>query len=146
MTSLEKKAIEVRDDGFGTLVTLDLQGLSWLLNAVYEKNLEGSTVSLDSLCHLADEVIVIKDKRELRLKAVVLETYDADTRDYVIFYLNGTPPKLLFGLLISISERMDLSRTDIPFQLDDNLGIHLVLSKEQVELLADGKTLKASCQ
>lgn len=144
MTSLEEKAIEIRDDRFGTLVTFDLQGLSWLLNALYEKKLDGYIVSLDSLRNLADEAI--KDERELRLKAVSLELYDNRKQDYVIFYLNGTPPRLLFGLVIDVANHMDLSRTDIPFQLDDNLGIKLVLSKEQVELLTDGKTLKASCK
>jgi hypothetical protein len=67
--SLERKAINVREDNFGTLVTFDLKGLSWLLNAVYEKNLEGSTISIASLRNLADQTFNIKDERELRLKA-----------------------------------------------------------------------------
>jgi hypothetical protein len=51
------------------------------------------------------------------LKAAFLEVYDdIKKQEYVIFYLNGTPVKLLFGLVIPISENMDLSRTDIPFQ------------------------------
>jgi hypothetical protein len=141
---LFERGIRAYTDNYLDNIALSTTGIAWLLNFLYTTNKTDADLSLNLLKELARFQASKGTLRELRFKAVPIPVYDGTHHDYyqLIFYLNGTPPKvfLAFDLMSGIdSTFMAPSILGGSFKVKNDKILHLKFTDNEVEQLEAGQ-------
>lgn len=141
--TLLSKGIDCNSDG--SVITITTRGMYWLFNYVHCNRIVGSFLTPKLLADAAMFSTAAECVREFRLKAAPIPTKeDTDAYHVLMFYLDATPPKLLYTTeyihgLRSV-QRLELSG-DLPWKLPDEAVMFLQLAQEETTALANGGTI-----
>ncbi|KAB7624309.1 hypothetical protein [Alkalilimnicola sp. S0819] len=142
---LQERGIKLDTDGFGQIIEFTPTGLAWLLNFVYAASPQSRAVTLGLLKAISGWARP-PSWRELRYRAVECSVYDDAVYYNLMFYLNGSPPKLFSSLYPNAT---DVGTLVVPasglagIRPRDNQEVRIMFSDAERQRLLAGDVLVA---
>jgi hypothetical protein len=142
---LADRGISIEVDDFGAIINITTTGVFWLLNYFDKSKKCGKTISLKLLKDISNFQLDESFCRELRIKSISLPVDDEVNYFWVVFYLNGTPPRALQSFktdCCSIPQKLSIPISNNgPLRIRNDQTAEIALSQEEINILKEGKII-----
>lgn len=146
--SLALRGVGVSQSGMGTHISLNSNGLMWVLNFLDSSKNVDVAMTLSLLKSVAEFRPKASSLRELRFTAVRLPVYDDAEYFQFVFYLNGSPPKAM--LVVPPEVSAITNKVSIPmseggaFRIRSDQIIDIEFSAEEIQQLKKSELVRVA--